>query len=1234
MTDDMTQLSEAIRELTGAYRNEIAEDIDRRRLIEAEQEKVSAAQAKTKAQYDAATTAVAGLVASFGVLGKTLVSTEAGMSKYNSAINSGSKSIQGLLLELGPLGKAAATLTKIFTLGIGAVLELNDAMLKGTDELASFGAAGAFSAKEVLLMGQNAGYSSGILSKWTGIVKSLGTDIIGLSGTVSGGVKVFADMTDITQDQLDKYQALGVSQEQLNENQAAYIKLQISSGLQITDRMKQDGSLKKASIEYTNVLLELSALTGLDIESAKKTQEAAVSDLAVKTRLAGMQDKMLDLQNRAVEATDQATKKKLEAEAAEIKTSMDSTVKLLAFAKTMMSAQDFVGMQFMTASGNFNEVSSGFAAGVPGILEFIAGVQNGSRKAEEFGKFMADATTNTRLSLGENIILQQDLGKALAYSTEALTNEAKFKGKTSKEIADIQEKDLKEIQKILKDGSKDSVQNARSAQLSLEKEIRKNLDNAVLMISGPVTDVFTNLANLINGAVKNSFENLVTVMRTTLGGIARYSDKFFGTDLARIFETQEEMAARVESTVIALSDNENKIKALKNITLMPESASGLADEAKAEAKKELVEKQKNARDMSLLVDKDIELIKEKIQNAKVIDYDVKKNEFLLKQKLANEKVLAEAVDKETDLSKKKILMSKREVAEREIISTNTQQNMLLEKQRIAHNEKLEAEAKKKLNFDKLENANKDIENAKQKLIVANRIAWAAAENADKENQQENAIKLRDLEKKRVELENTLGVEEARLLTKKLETGAKLNEKELAQLKKRQAIADDEISFQKKLLEDRKNYEKDKLLLEKEKSEVPLEEEEKTRLKEIKQKRAIEDKEVATAAAGVTKGQGPLSDLVAKGESLSTGNYNAANRSIGNKEYKAYKAGEKNLESMTIGEVTAEQKAGKIHAAGRYQIIPTTMQDAIKALGLKESDKFDAKTQDKIFKEYLLSEKKRGSAYKFLEGKKDANLDAAILDLAKEFASIGVPNAMTVDDNWGKRSLKKGDSYYAGIPGNPKDKAPISPDEVAKALILEQQIRTNTKEKLATEPTKPESKSQKNLPESDSLQNKAVDKKVSSKPITAGESKTPSDTEPLLQASRGGIFSGPMSGYPVELHGDEIVAPMELLKGIIKQELPSLETTGINPTSAGFQLPELSSIFEDFKKKFEQLSSAPVETVSSVQAPTTASSDNSINDFKQMTTEMIMVLTDKLDTVISKLGDGNDAREKILTYSMA
>jgi hypothetical protein len=171
--------------------------------------------------------------------------------------------------------------------------------------------------------------------------------------------------------------------------------------------------------------------------------------------------------------------------------------------------------------------------------------------------------------------------------------------------------------------------------------------------------------------------------------------------------------------------------------------------------------------------------------------------------------------------------------------------------------------------------------------------------------------------------------------------------------------------------------------------------------------------------------GALAANIAKAESGQAG-YNAYNRgTIGNKMLGSDKPID--FSKMSIAEYLkyGSLKSGdpnKIFAVGKYQIIPDTMKDLVNKLKLDPATTYlDKTTQDLLFNEGILKQK-RPNVAAYLQGKSN-DRDLAILDMAKEFASVGVPYPAG-------KATARGESFYAGIGGN---KAHNSPDAVGAAL---------------------------------------------------------------------------------------------------------------------------------------------------------------------------------------------------------
>jgi hypothetical protein len=137
---------------------------------------------------------------------------------------------------------------------------------------------------------------------------------------------------------------------------------------------------------------------------------------------------------------------------------------------------------------------------------------------------------------------------------------------------------------------------------------------------------------------------------------------------------------------------------------------------------------------------------------------------------------------------------------------------------------------------------------------------------------------------------------------------------------------------------------------------------------------------------------PLLDLIASRESMGYGQYDAMNR--GGSAGGTVAIGSANsidlfgrgLSTMTVAEVMNLHSQNKVHAAGRYQIIGSTLRGLMSgsygATGVEPTDRFDAATQDKLAIALL-----KGRAGRFLTG--SGSLSAAVAGMGQEW--IGLQN---------------------------------------------------------------------------------------------------------------------------------------------------------------------------------------------------------------------------------------------------
>lgn len=141
----------------------------------------------------------------------------------------------------------------------------------------------------------------------------------------------------------------------------------------------------------------------------------------------------------------------------------------------------------------------------------------------------------------------------------------------------------------------------------------------------------------------------------------------------------------------------------------------------------------------------------------------------------------------------------------------------------------------------------------------------------------------------------------------------------------------------------------------------------------------------------------FSDVVHKAESNiagSSGGYNAVH--LGKRHNN--KSAVRDLKNMTLREVLERQERKEFNAAGRYQVIPSTLKGAIKALRLPLDTKFDERTQDMVFKHLANS-----VASDYLTGKSN-DLTKALVGFSPIWAGLPSPQ-------------KGGRSYHDGVQGN-------------------------------------------------------------------------------------------------------------------------------------------------------------------------------------------------------------------------
>ena len=150
---------------------------------------------------------------------------------------------------------------------------------------------------------------------------------------------------------------------------------------------------------------------------------------------------------------------------------------------------------------------------------------------------------------------------------------------------------------------------------------------------------------------------------------------------------------------------------------------------------------------------------------------------------------------------------------------------------------------------------------------------------------------------------------------------------------------------------------------------------------------------------------------------------------------------KKISDLTVAEIQNLQNQGKLYAVGKWQMIPSTIDDMVSKLKIDPTkQKFDDSFQNKLFSDYFATYK-RPVIGKYLRGEPGVSRDDAVLAVAQEWSSVGVPRdikAGELGNGYPKQNLKKGDSFYKG--GG--DVSATSPNLIAQELDKAKGLKSN------------------------------------------------------------------------------------------------------------------------------------------------------------------------------------------------
>jgi putative chitinase len=427
--------------------------------------------------------------------------TDNSFSKYESGIKSATSAISDIASQFGPLGKAISMAAGAVGTFAGAILKQTDAVVKGYDELSKFGGNVGLTADGIFKLGKEAGFSSYNLGTFTKNIKDAGQNLIALGSTSTGGIKAFAQFTAVGEDQLKAYRRLGYTQDELIEAQNTYLKQQLDGGQQLTKSPKE---LQKASLAYIDQLNVLAELTGISVKKQQEALDIANANENFNAYKFSMDQKALAFEEQARKETDAGRKKELEAQAAQIRQTVKVKEEFASVAvNTMSAAKAAAVLESISTDGKTVLTENNAKLEMAGINivkmndELNKGKSQTGRllgeqvtSAEKFNKDFGEAGYRFGKASKE---LQDTFGmdnksRQTAAQYAKLRTEEEQKAFVERMIQG--KKDLDETKKAGKEGQK-AIDSA-AARESGERQLRKALDSII------------DVVNPFTGSVKGS----------------------------------------------------------------------------------------------------------------------------------------------------------------------------------------------------------------------------------------------------------------------------------------------------------------------------------------------------------------------------------------------------------------------------------------------------------------------------------------------------------------------------------------------------------------------------------------------------------------------------------------------------------------------------------------------------------------------------------------------------------
>ena len=413
-----------------------------------------------------------------------------GMSKYTGSVVGATEAVAGFANILGPFGKVASLLLGAVAGLTAAAFKYSDAVVDTYDSVAKSTGGLGTSAEGLMKLGRNAQLSSKTIGTMAKGITDLGEDIRNLGGTSSQGVEMYGKMIAVGDKTLKQYRNMGYTQEQLIESQTNFVKLNAQVG---ADMSKNPRDLQKASLAYIDNANRLAELTGANEKAQNDALAAAQANENFNAHLA-------DLEDQRDSATSDAEKKRLDAQ-------IQSERNYAIIAEQLGPAKSKAILSLLASKGKpiITEETMAALRDSPEILDQI-------NKMKKTGQDQSAELTQSVVD-GHKKFMDNG-GSAMTGMGQAFSDFAALHGednKTREFAAKMSGMSLEQRKKLMTDLKKDENNKknqqegivAQKGQIeSQERQLQLNFDNILRPLSEKLNDMVIKFIPMVTNALK------------------------------------------------------------------------------------------------------------------------------------------------------------------------------------------------------------------------------------------------------------------------------------------------------------------------------------------------------------------------------------------------------------------------------------------------------------------------------------------------------------------------------------------------------------------------------------------------------------------------------------------------------------------------------------------------------------------------------------------------------------